>query len=1005
MSAIILAEKLRRPENCGLARVRLEAPLRDRATGGLSLVVGPPGSGKSTLLARVAASAGVPTAWYRITADDGSEATVVGYLARALGTSLGIDITGSDMSSLLESLDTAIPLTGLLVMDDLHEIAGTAAERALERLVELRPPGLHILLGSRRQPAFNIPRLRVSGALHEVGSDDLRFRYWEVEELFESVYQEPLSPESAAALTRRTEGWAAGLQLFHLATTGRSTAERRQAVADLGGRSKLIRSYLARNVLAELPDDRRQFLLRTCTLGALTGPLCDQLLGITGSGRILDELEQQQLFTSSDDDGQTFRYHEVLRTHLELALVEEQGAAGAREWFAKSALLLESVGELRAAVRAYARAEDWGAVARLIQGQSAATAGAELLLPPGLLLQDPWLALADARRRLRSGDLASAVEAFHCAEALLDEPEFREQCKQERLAAMAWLPSGLPGPSRRPTALGPGRIGTEHQLAAQAGAHRSATSGTANPPWAETLREATRFGPGQLPALPLSGDSAARLAIAVSALIGGEFRWAAPVLVGVLADPQTTAVHRAVTELVLLVSEVVSGNSTDLTDRIGQLGLETEVAGLPWVARLARGLHETLLMATGTAPWRIGACADLLAQCDAERDLWGAALLQLASAVAGELAGDLQAEIKFVDAAARFAALEAPALEIWAAALLARHQVALGRHQALAYAQQVLVQAEFMQLRGPAAIALNALGDGMGSAPHQERARGLAASCGLGLWTIDEVATGQTPEVMVLDPAVGSKPPSLPTSLLQVELYLFGGFRMSVNGKPVAVDTLRPRARVLLRMLALHVNRDVHREQIIDALWPGTDVLIATRRLQVAVSSVRQLLEQTGLTGGSGLIRHGESYRLALPADSTVDLRVFEGELRRAQEAATYGGVAAGIAARESGLAQYTGDLLPEDGAAEYVVDERERIRMVAAVTATALAQDCHQLGLIRQAQSAARRSVQLDPFQDIPWMLLTELYESTGDLSAAECVRREHAKVLASLESDAFFP
>ena len=46
---------------------------------------------------------------------------------------------------------------------------------------------------------------------------------------------------------------------------------------------------------------------------------------------MLDELEQQQLFTSSEDDGETFGYHEVLRTHLEWALVEEYGAAGARQ--------------------------------------------------------------------------------------------------------------------------------------------------------------------------------------------------------------------------------------------------------------------------------------------------------------------------------------------------------------------------------------------------------------------------------------------------------------------------------------------------------------------------------------------------------------------------------------------------------------------------------------------------------------------------------------------------
>ncbi len=60
----------------------------------------------------------------------------------------------------------------------------------------------------------------VSGELVELDSDALRFRSWEVEELFRVVYREPLSPEAAAALTRRTGGWAAGLMLFHLATSG-----------------------------------------------------------------------------------------------------------------------------------------------------------------------------------------------------------------------------------------------------------------------------------------------------------------------------------------------------------------------------------------------------------------------------------------------------------------------------------------------------------------------------------------------------------------------------------------------------------------------------------------------------------------------------------------------------------------------------------------------------------------------------------------------------------------
>ena len=107
----------------------------------------------------------------------------------------------------------------------------------------------------------------VSGELTQLDGEDLRFRSWEVEQLFRAVYEAPLSPESAAALTRRTGGWAAGLQLFHLATAQLSRAERERAVGELSGRSRLIRSYLARNVLEGLDPARRRFLLLTSTLG------------------------------------------------------------------------------------------------------------------------------------------------------------------------------------------------------------------------------------------------------------------------------------------------------------------------------------------------------------------------------------------------------------------------------------------------------------------------------------------------------------------------------------------------------------------------------------------------------------------------------------------------------------------------------------------------------------------------------------------------------------------
>ncbi len=1007
---VILTEKLRRPEPAGLSRSRLESPLLHGTSSRLDLVVAPPGSGKTTLLARVAAASTVPTAWYRVTGADSAEATLVAHLGRTLRDTLGIEEPDGAMSSLLGVLEDWTGSGAMLILDDVHEIAGSAAERALEQFVELRPHGLRVLIGSRRQPEMNIPRLRVSGLLQEISSEDLRFRSWEVEELFISVFNEPLSPESSAALTRRTGGWAAGLQLFHLATAGRSVVDRQQAVEDLGGRSKLVRSYLARNVLAELPEDRRQFLLRTCTLGSMTGALCDALLETTGSSRILDELEQQQLFTSSEDDGETFRYHEVLRTHLEWALVEEYGAAGARGWYSRSAALLEAIGDQRAAVRAYARAEDWGAVARLIQtrgsGPDDAVAGTDLLLPASVVEHDPWLSLAEARRRVREGALMAASDAFRQAESLLDEPEFRESCRRERSVATLW---------------GPGRpVGRPYDQLTEA-RH-----------WSTTVRAATLRVTAVAPPAPPGGggrgdtrramptisgdDPGIRLGRGLAALLAGDFRSAGELLDTVKDDRLAESTHRLPAQLASTVIELITVGCDDPSARLGEIALDAELAGLPWVARLARGLGEAVLVALGSPSWRVTACGDLLVECERTGDEWGAALLRLAVAVAGQIADPTSDPEEFADAARRFRRLDAPVLALWAESLQACVQAREAQPGAAEFARRVAVQAKAAALGGAEMLAMAALAvasGGTAAAKSVDDASLLFAAAAL-LTGPEAVRTpagqalpdqragaavpspglSEIPDGQSTTPAAASATPAHVAAV-----RCFGGFELEVDGLPVDLAPLRPRARALLRLLALTPDRDVHREYLVDSLWPGVDLTIGTRRLQVAVSSVRQLLEHVGLPGPEVLARQGDAYRLALPAGSTIDVRTFELGLRDAAGSAARGDTVGSVAARQAALALYAGDVLPEDGPADYVVADRERLRLAAAAAAAALAQDSRTLGNPRQALAAARLSVQLDRYQDLAWELLVELHESSGDSSAAALARREHAIVQAELD------
>jgi ATP/maltotriose-dependent transcriptional regulator MalT len=305
----VVGAKIRPPTVIALVRERVNRTLDLVWSHRLGLVVGPAGSGKTTALAQFAAAADALVAWYRAEATETNPAALLAHLEAALVSALGVVGNWATLEHAVAALERFGGGRALLVVDDLHELASSDAERLLEKLVGYAPPWLHVLAGSRTQPSFNTSRLRVSGELLEVGADDLRFRSWEVEQLFRGFYREPLPPEDLASLTRRTEGWAAGLQLFHLATIGQPAEERRRAVAALGPRSRLVRDYLARNVLHGLRPELRDFLVDTCVLGRLTGPLCDRLLEREGSQRLLEELGELQVFTVELDDEGTYRYH------------------------------------------------------------------------------------------------------------------------------------------------------------------------------------------------------------------------------------------------------------------------------------------------------------------------------------------------------------------------------------------------------------------------------------------------------------------------------------------------------------------------------------------------------------------------------------------------------------------------------------------------------------------------------------------------------------------------
>jgi DNA-binding SARP family transcriptional activator len=128
----------------------------------------------------------------------------------------------------------------------------------------------------------------------------------------------------------------------------------------------------------------------------------------------------------------------------------------------------------------------------------------------------------------------------------------------------------------------------------------------------------------------------------------------------------------------------------------------------------------------------------------------------------------------------------------------------------------------------------------------------------------------------------------------------------------------------------------------------------------------------------------------------------FEAALVSARSARLSGDVQAERASLHHALGCYTGDLLPEDGSAEWVVAERERLRLAAAEAGEQLAKTEAAAGDVASALSHTRRSLSLDGYRDSAWRLLIHLHERSGDMSAVHAARRQYAKILAELDTGA---
>jgi adenylate cyclase len=192
-----------------------------------------------------------------------------------------------------------------------------------------------------------------------------------------------------------------------------------------------------------------------------------------------------------------------------------------------------------------------------------------------------------------------------------------------------------------------------------------------------------------------------------------------------------------------------------------------------------------------------------------------------------------------------------------------------------------------------------------------------------------------------------------------VRIWLLGGFRVRLDSRLVADGAWRRnKAKAVVKMLALAPRHQLHREHLMDTLWPELAPEAAAANLRKALHFARQALGQEHLRGREELLRL-EAPRL------WVDVEAFE--------------AAADAVDLAAAIELYAGELLPEDRFEPWVQERQEQLRNLFAQVLLARAAEQEAAGEPAAAAATLERLATADPLNEQAVSGLMRAYARAG--------------------------
>jgi len=215
------------------------------------------------------------------------------------------------------------------------------------------------------------------------------------------------------------------------------------------------------------------------------------------------------------------------------------------------------------------------------------------------------------------------------------------------------------------------------------------------------------------------------------------------------------------------------------------------------------------------------------------------------------------------------------------------------------------------------------------------------------------------------------QPDSQPSSN-KLQIFTLGSFYLAFEGQRIPTAKWgRKQAVTALKYLVAHLGRPIHREILMEFLWPDGNQGRAWNRLKVIIHSLRQELRAAGLPEDV-IETASENYALRREA-VWVDSSVFESFVAEGKALQYQQQWKSALHRYEQARDLYKGDYLEEDVYADWCMVQREQLREIFLSLLAGMA-DCHgELGHYSEAAQVCRTALVFDPGRESFYRALME--------------------------------